>query len=487
MRDAIRRDPGFVKLRRGLLAHLPEMSSNAVKLYVWLHLKAHWKPGPKRGRVEASYEDIIGSLVWKKSMVRRTVEELAEKSYIEVTPAANQHQVTRIKILKYDLEECDSAASTGEHTRPFENSAVLSGVLSAVSTSEQSSEHSNSSISQMERGLQAPKNAVEVKKEKKEGADAVRRPVDAELRSSISPSKSASRFRKNQNLTARLAKAIRVNGNQIRGDLDRDERAVLQAAINATDYDATDEKVLTDGFMFTLMEVYEKHKNDGTSPGNLCSKVIDRCLSQQEACKTIGSDSSDYYWPPDFTDHRNRLRERERLQEASAKASGIPSGNETVTERFAKEEPSGPPEVEVKVEIKEEGKGDSTSPLPLKPIQKPHKQPMQRNWSSSSSAPASRPQPVSNRLTDAPAEWIKFSRFYRDACGTAPKSGVERWEKLTGLLTQYQMEDIKKRLETFLLDRNDRDMSWAVDDFLREGIHICKPSNPFPKAERHPL
>lgn len=48
--------------------------------------------------------------------------------------------MTRIKILKYDLEDCDSAVSTGERTKPAENSAVLSGVLGAVSTGEQSSE-----------------------------------------------------------------------------------------------------------------------------------------------------------------------------------------------------------------------------------------------------------------------------------------------------------------------------------------------------------
>jgi hypothetical protein len=72
------RDPGFVKIRRGLLAHLPEMSSNAVKLYVWLHLKAHWQPGPKRGWVEANKEGIMESLAWANSMVRRTVDELTQ-------------------------------------------------------------------------------------------------------------------------------------------------------------------------------------------------------------------------------------------------------------------------------------------------------------------------------------------------------------------------------------------------------------------------
>ena len=317
-----KRDPGFVKLRRGLLAHLPDMSSNAVKLYLWLHFKAHWKPGPKRGWVEASYEDIMGSLAWTKSMVRRTVEELTQRGYIEVITAANQHQVTRIKILKYDLEECGSAVLTGEHSKPVESSAVLSGVLNAVFTSEQSSEHSNRSISQSESDLQAPKNAVEVKKERRGRLDAVRRPFDAELRLASPPPlegkskpKSKPKSERKAKLRARLAGAIQVNGNRFGGGLDRDEHAVLQAAVNATCYTAKDSTVITDGFTHTLMEIFEKHKNDGISPGNLSSKVIDRCFSQQEACKTMGSDPSEYYWPPDFQENRDRLRKRERLAE----------------------------------------------------------------------------------------------------------------------------------------------------------------------------
>ena len=101
MRSSEKRDPGFVKLRRGLLPHLSSMSSNAAKLYVFLLLKAHWKLGPKRGLAEVSYEDITCDLGWSYSMVRRTIRELTRKNYIEVTPAANQYDLTRIKVLKY--------------------------------------------------------------------------------------------------------------------------------------------------------------------------------------------------------------------------------------------------------------------------------------------------------------------------------------------------------------------------------------------------
>ena len=144
--------------------------------------------------------------------------------------------------------------------------------------------------------------------------------VDAELRRSASPSRGASRLKEKQNLVARLANAIQMNGNRFEGGLDRDERAVLQAAVNATRYQAKDSTVITDGFTCTLMEVFEKHKNDGISAGNLCSKIIDRCLSQQEACKKLDADPSDYYWPPEFQQHRDRLRAEERLQETTAKS-----------------------------------------------------------------------------------------------------------------------------------------------------------------------
>ena len=54
-------DPGFVKIRRGLLPHLPWMTSNATKLYLWLHLRAYWQ-GPKRGTVETTFDDIAQSV-----------------------------------------------------------------------------------------------------------------------------------------------------------------------------------------------------------------------------------------------------------------------------------------------------------------------------------------------------------------------------------------------------------------------------------------
>ena len=163
MRSSEKRDPGFVKLRRGLLPHLSSMSSNAAKLYVFLLLKAHWKLGPKRGLAEVSYEDITCDLGWSYSMVRRTIRELTRKNYIEVTPAANQYDLTRIKVLKYDPDEFDSDVSTGERTKTADSSAVLTGAPSAELIGEPSTERSNPTISQDQNDLQVPKKIEEVK------------------------------------------------------------------------------------------------------------------------------------------------------------------------------------------------------------------------------------------------------------------------------------------------------------------------------------
>jgi hypothetical protein len=140
-----KRGPGFVKLRRGLLPHLSEMSSNAVKLYVYLQLKAQWL-GPMRGWVECRYEDLADGLGWDKRKLKRTTAELKSKGYIEVRRAANQHELTRIKILKYDIE---NGASAGDKSVP-------------------SDVPSNPSIPKSERNLQAPKNLEEVKNKEKD-------------------------------------------------------------------------------------------------------------------------------------------------------------------------------------------------------------------------------------------------------------------------------------------------------------------------------
>lgn len=305
-----KRDPGFAPIRRGLLEHWLALSVNARALYIWLHLKAYWS-GPKRGCVEVSFDDMARGNGWSYSMVRRTIEELTRKGYIQVARAANQYQFTTIRILRFDVEQSDSAVSTYEHTKLADNSAVSSGALSAVSTGERSSEHSKPINVQSYQDLHTPKKAKKVKEEKKGDRDAVRRPIDAELRIS---SKGFSPQKRKQNLESRLIEKGLKDESFFDDNLDKLQRA----AFAATGYTLRDPRKLANGFVSAVEVTWDKCKGTEISQGNLCSKIIDYCLAQQESCKKLGAPVSDYYWPPDFQDHRDRLRAQERAREKSS-------------------------------------------------------------------------------------------------------------------------------------------------------------------------
>lgn len=304
-----KRDPGFAPIRRGLLEHLPEMSSNAVKLYLWLHLKAFWS-GPKRGCVETSFEDMARGNGWSYSMARRTTKELTRKGYILVARAANQYQFNTIKILRFDTEQNDSAVSTGEHTKPADNSAVSSAALNGG----HSTERSKPGNVQSDQNLYPPKKVKEVKKEKNCYANAVRRPIDAERIAS----KSFSPKKRRKNLESRLMEKGLKNKSLLDDDFDDEERT----AFAATGYTPRDPRKLPNGFVNAVELIWGKYKGTEISQGNLCSKIIDYCQAQQESCVKLGTPAarSDYYWPPDFQDHRDQLRAKERDQEKSQSA-----------------------------------------------------------------------------------------------------------------------------------------------------------------------
>jgi hypothetical protein len=324
-----KRNFNFVMLRRGFREHLPGMSGNAVKLYVWLHLSASFS-GPMRGYGVASYEDIARSLRWNQKALQRALTEM-ECRYIEIQRAANQHELTTIRIIKYDLEESTPAVDKSVQSK---SPAVDAGVDSGVDKSVQSDVHSNGPNSENRKELQASKNVVEVKKEKNGKSDAVRRPFDAELRP-INPSpKSASRFKKNQNLAGRLAKKIREAGHsesypgliehyKKKGwehPFGNDERAAFGALQYQPDLTSP---VLSTDFVYAVVYVFEENLGKNISPGNLCSKVIDFCECERKKNKTLGSEDPGYYYPPDFVQHRNKLRAGERVAEQQ---SGKPAG-----------------------------------------------------------------------------------------------------------------------------------------------------------------
>lgn len=307
-------------IRRGLLAHLREMSGNAVKLYLFLHLNARWQPGPRRGWVEASFDDMAKALGWSQKTLQRTIEELEAKPYIEVERATNQYELTRVGILKYDLEESTSAVDKSDQSRRV---AVDRGVDRGMDKSERSAVHSKPANAQSQQDLRAPKKVVEVKEEKKGKADAVRRPFDAERLADRTPP-----FR--ENLQNRLEKKIELTDYsypdwikccQKRGK-DHPFGAEEQQAFEATGYQPDlSSALLGCDFVLTVVEVYDETRKKDMSPGNLCSRIIDRCQSERER-----NDGEGYYWPPDFQDHRDRLRFQERAR-AHKLASTSKAGN----------------------------------------------------------------------------------------------------------------------------------------------------------------
>jgi hypothetical protein len=152
-----KRGPGWTPIRRGLRPHLRDMSSNAVKLYLWLHLSAQFS-GANRGSVESSYDDIARELGWNQKKLQRTIDELRARPYIEVVLAANQHRLTRIRILNYDPDGVNAAVDKCVQSDGFGvDTAVDSGVDKCV----QSDVHSTASSDNKTEEMRASKNVEE--------------------------------------------------------------------------------------------------------------------------------------------------------------------------------------------------------------------------------------------------------------------------------------------------------------------------------------
>ena len=303
-----RRDPGFVKVRRGVREHLATMSSNAAKLFSWLLVVADWK-GDRRGTFESNYTDIAQELRWNVRMLRRSINALRDGGYVEIVGAANQYENTLIRILKYDQGTTES----GGDTRVLSNDAEDIGGDRAAATGVPSVVLTKLASTQIAKALQPSKNLEEVKEVKKGTADAVRRRVDAELHLSTNPSS------KGKKLQIRLVEKIQRDEGSLSDYIEYsrkkgwehplgvDEQKALAATRWKPDLKSP---VLAFNFVETALEVYEENKGKDITPGNLCSKIIDRCESNRKRNGGTG-----YYWPPDFQKHRDQLRAQERMLE----------------------------------------------------------------------------------------------------------------------------------------------------------------------------
>ncbi len=99
-------DRGFAPIRRGLREHLPGMSSDGVKFYLWLHLVARFS-GKDRGTVKMIFADIARELGWSIHKLKRTARQL--RKYVVVEPG-NQHKPSTLRILNYDKQPQSAGA-----------------------------------------------------------------------------------------------------------------------------------------------------------------------------------------------------------------------------------------------------------------------------------------------------------------------------------------------------------------------------------------
>jgi hypothetical protein len=70
--------------------------------------------------------------------------------------------------------------------------------------------------------------------------------------------------------------------------------------------------LLTFGFVTATTIVCDDYRGKGISAGNLCSKIIDYCIREIKTQVKGGLDGSNFYWPPDFQEHRDGFRAKER-------------------------------------------------------------------------------------------------------------------------------------------------------------------------------
>jgi hypothetical protein len=139
--------------------------------------------------------------------------------------------------------------------------------------------------------------------------------TDAEL-PAMNANEVPSKPSKKERLKANLKKRI-ADGKDSYAEVSKAGKYILRSedidAFRAMKYEPElDSPEVTIYFLMAMTDVYEENLGKNTSPGNLCSKVIDECEKQQKQGET------GYYWPPDFQEHRNRLRASERNLESIA-------------------------------------------------------------------------------------------------------------------------------------------------------------------------
>ena len=160
-------DETYVPLSRGLKEHLKDMSSHAVKVYIFLLLDARFC-GPMKGALSITIRDIATDLKMNRNVVWKALQELSGK-YIEIEKGKNQYSMSIINITKYKTVSDFAVHNTGQHTDT--RSAASGQQVSSVSAASVQQGDGKRCKPADDSDLQDPKNDKNVDKSDNEKND----------------------------------------------------------------------------------------------------------------------------------------------------------------------------------------------------------------------------------------------------------------------------------------------------------------------------
>ncbi len=162
-----------MQLRRGLLAHVPDMRPAETHLFVVLLMLADYE-GEDRGMVRGSLTDLAGRTGMDRRTLMRAMARLRDRGFVEQVKAAqNQHKTGTVYLIgKYDSASAKNVESGGVASdKNAQNKAVL--VTKMQSASDKNAQSAQAKAIRI-NSLQAPKKErrkKEEKEEKEEGLD----------------------------------------------------------------------------------------------------------------------------------------------------------------------------------------------------------------------------------------------------------------------------------------------------------------------------
>lgn len=290
---------GFLQLRRGLWEHVRDgrMTVTEALAFIYICCEADTRTGIWKG----SAKSLSGELGIPERTARDVLEKMEHGAYIRRFAVPGRHVCYPILVHKFPI-------SQGEHNGEQLNAiASTSPADLAYFPREQSVEQHG------EHGVEHGAAQKRSKKEKEKREKVVRRTQNAELRVVSSSCKKNPKKEKKERLAAHLAGKIARDGERIQDwDLSNWEEEIREA-FDFIGYELDRRNPqLSAAFLITACEVYQENRNREISLGNLCSKIIDRCVRENKQDPDGG-----YYWPTDFQEYRDRLRQVERASERS--------------------------------------------------------------------------------------------------------------------------------------------------------------------------